>query len=649
MQHGCCSVKLGVAMLKLLGFKRALIASMIVLMMGALLTSNWLSYREIRQATINEVNQTSKRIVESESTKIDRWFKSKAAIVNGLSEAYLKGIYKRDFATVARVANTVGEASGVFIGFDDGNAYSSAVGDAWENGKAIRGKYEVLQRPWYNQGKASQVTDVTEVYPDATTGNDVISIMKAMGDGVALVDIELSILEKTVAEIDYPGAVTVITDTDGKVMASNSNVVVKGTYFRDAGMGQVESNMLNQNMSMQDYSLKGVDKIAFTQRINLVNGKNWYLFIGVDKSVAYASLTPVLTKAVISSVVMLVIGIFLLLIVLNVLYRPISQLTTMIKDLSRGNGDLTRRLDIDTQDDLGDMARGINAFITQLQSLMLEIQNSSYSIDSSIDRLKSEADANKQILNAHTQETEQIVAAIEEMSATANDVARNGSETAAFTQTTNEQAVTSKGVVGHATNTVAQLVQEVEATSENIAEIDRDTVEITNVLKVIGEIAEQTNLLALNAAIEAARAGEQGRGFAVVADEVRALAARTQQSTKEIEDTINKLRSASNSAISAMHATKITCEQTAEATDQVAVDLDGIVGSVTQINDLNCQIATAAEEQSSVSDEITRNMAAISEMANELSMNGEVNIKQTESLAQSNQELKSVVSKFKLV
>ena len=638
-----------VAVLKVLGFKRALIASMIVLIMGALIIANFLSYREIRQSTIDEVNQTSKMVVEDEANKIERWFHSKADVVKGLAQSYQQGVFHQDFVAIARTAKATSDVSGVFLGFDDGNTYSSAVGDAWDKGKAIAGQYDVLDRPWYHQGKRVQVTDVTEVYPDATTGKDVVSIIQAMGNGVALVDIELSILEKTVAGVNFPGAVTLITDASGKVMASNSKIVSKGKYLRNVGLGQVETAMLSQDISMQNYSVNGVDKLAFTQRINLVNNKSWYLFVGVDKSVAYASLTTVLIQKIIVSLIMLVVGIVVIWTVLRVLYRPIEQLTAMIQDLSKGNGDLTRRLDIDTQDDLGRMATGINDFISQLQHLMLEVQHSSEEIDTSIERLKAEAAANKQILLAHSQETDQIVAAIEEMSATANDVARNGGETAAFTQTTNEQAVTSKGVVGHATNTVAQLVQEVEATSENIAEIDRDTTEITNVLKVIGEIAEQTNLLALNAAIEAARAGEQGRGFAVVADEVRALAARTQQSTAEIEDTINKLRNASNCAISAMHATKVTCEQTAEATDQVAVDLDGIVSSVTQINDLNCQIATAAEEQSSVSDEITRNMAAISEMVNELSMNGEANIKQAENLAQSNTELKVVVNKFKLV
>lgn len=607
-----------------------------------------MSYVQIRDATISEVNQTSQRILDSEATKIERWFQSKADVVNGLASAYQNKVYRSDFVAFARTAKEISNATDIFIGFDDGNAYSTAVGEAWNNGVAIRGKYEVLQRPWYSQGKSSQVTDVTEVYPDSTTGNDVISIMKSMGDGVALVDIELTILEQTIAGIDYPGAVTVITDGNGEVMASNSKVVVKGTHFRDAGMGDVEHNMLSQTETMQDYSLAGVDKIAFSQAIPLVNGKKWYLFIGVDKSIAYASLNDVLKQAIISSIVMSLIAIVLMFVVLQIIYRPINQLKDMALDLSRGNGDLTSRLSIDTQDDLGDIAEGINQFIGQLQQLMLEVQHSSDSIDSSIERLKAEADANKQILNAHTQETEQIVAAIEEMSATANDVARNGSETAAFTQTTNEQALTSKQVVARATSTVAQLVQEVEATSENIAEIDRNTLDITNVLKVIGEIADQTNLLALNAAIEAARAGEQGRGFAVVADEVRALAARTQASTAEIEQTLAKLRGGSTSAISAMQATKSTCEQTAKATDNVAEDLDGIVESVNQINDLNTQIATAAEEQSSVSDEITRNMAAISEMANELSMNGEVSVKQTLNLAQANTELKSIVGKFKL-
>ncbi|WP_282111092.1 methyl-accepting chemotaxis protein [Shewanella algicola] len=633
---------------KLLGFRRSLIVSLVALIAICLLISNWLSYNRIRATTVTDVNVESMSIIRFEANKIEDWFQSKAEVVNQLADNYVSGTYNDNFVSIARLTKATGQVTDIFIGFDDGRAYSTAVGDAWVDGVAKIDQYDPRTRPWYSQGKKSQVLDITDVYPDATTGNDVISIVKAMGDGVALADIELTILSKTVKDVDFPGAITAITDDKGKVLASSTPTIAVGKRLRDAGMESIESKMLSQNEVMQDYTVGGVEKIAFTKAIKLVNNKEWHLFIGVDKSIAYASLDEALTDSITSSLIMIVLAIGALLAILQVLYRPILLLKEVVLDLSKGNGDLTRRLPVESKDDLGDISQGINSFITNLQAKMLELLTSSDNIDASIERLKSEMDANSQILVAHTTETEQIVAAIEEMSATANDVARNGSETAAFTQTTNQQALKSKEVVGQATATVAQLVAEVENTSNNIAEMDKDTLDITNVLKVIGEIADQTNLLALNAAIEAARAGEQGRGFAVVADEVRALAARTQKSTAEIEHTLAKLRKGSTTAMSAMQVTKATCLKTAEATELVATDLDAIGISVNQINDLNTQIATAAEEQSSVTGEITRNMTAISEMASELAMNGETSLKQTTDLADANSTFRSIVGQFKL-
>jgi methyl-accepting chemotaxis protein len=639
---------MGLTVNKILGFKNTLIVSMGMLVAVCLLIANWMSYINIRDNTIANVNEMSTGIVHYEANKIETWIEAKANIVEKLADNYVSGVYKDNFVSIARLTKATGEVTDIFFGFDDGRAYSTAVGNAWIDGVARPEQYDPRKRPWFSQGKSTQSVDITDIYKDSTTGNDVVSLMKKMGDGVALIDIELTILDDTVNEINYPGAVTVITDQTGKVLSSNSKVVTTGTYFRNAGMGDIERNMLSQNEVMQDYTLNGVEKIAFAKEIKLVNGKKWYLFIGVDKSLAYEALDEALSEAIISSVVMIAIAIALILSVLNMLYRPILLLKDVVLDLSKGNGDLTRRLPVESHDDLGQISDGINQFIKSLQDMMQEVLQSSLHIGESIERLKAEADTNSKILVAHTMETEQIVAAIEEMSATANDVARNGNETAAFTQTTNTQALESKKVVGQATSTVAQLVKEVESTSNNIADIDRNTIDITNVLKVIGDIADQTNLLALNAAIEAARAGEQGRGFAVVADEVRALAAKTQTSTAEIEQTIAKLRSGSNVAISAMEKTKSTCLRTVEATKTVATDLDAISDSVSKINDLNMQIATAAEEQSCVSGEITTNMTAISDMASELVINGESSMRQTDKLANENSQLRALVDQFKL-
>ncbi|ABS08680.1 methyl-accepting chemotaxis sensory transducer [Shewanella baltica OS185] len=632
----------------MIGFRKSLIASMVALVTLCLLVSNWLSYMEIKQNTIDSANEKLTDVVKYESSNIENWFKEKADAIDALALHYQAGTYRDNYVNAARMATDVGGVARIYFGFDDGSAYSTETNAKWRNGKAIPEKYDPRVRPWYRQGKSSHNLDITDIYVDDGTGHDVISILKNLGNGVVLGDIELTYLSETVKAVDYLGAVTLITDQTGKVLASESSKLVTGTRFSDFGLGQVEQKLLSNDEVMQEYSIDGQDTLAFSKAIKLVNGKKWYLFVGLDKSVAYAAVDKALYSALLSSGIMLALAIATLLGVLSILYRPILSLKQMVSELSHGNGDLTRRLEVRTDDDLGQISKGINLFIEQLQRMMLEVLQSSTHIANSVERLKAETDANSVILTAHATETEQIVAAIEEMSATANDVARNGAETASFTQITKQQTLASKSVVADATDTVAKLVREVENTSASIAQIDRDTVNITQVLKVIGEIADQTNLLALNAAIEAARAGEQGRGFAVVADEVRALAARTQSSTAEIEVTLYTLTETSKTAISSMDITKNTCLKTADTTKKVASDLDTIGSSVDRINDLNAQIATAAEEQSSVSNEITRNMSAICEMANELSVNGESTANETLNLAAANQQLTLIVNQFKL-
>lgn len=192
------------------------------------------------------------------------------------------------------------------------------------------------------------------------------------------------------------------------------------------------------------------------------------------------------------------------------------------------------------------------------------------------------------------------------------------------------------------------LVSEVESATAKVQAMQADAQRINDVLGVIGDIAGQTNLLALNAAIEAARAGEQGRGFAVVADEVRALAARTQQSTSEINETLQRLKDAVGSAVQAMEQTKASCQATADKTAQVTVGLDEMASSVVHINDLSTQIATAAEEQSAVAEEINRNMVAVRHVVDELVESGVSVDRSTESLLGTNARLTALVNRFRV-
>lgn len=631
----------------MLDFKKALISSSVILLTISLLVSNWLSYIYIRDTTIQSVNEKSLALINYESNKLKTWFDNQVLAVDSVVKNYKNGMIDKDFSLVARLAQSGSHLTNICLGFESGIAYSSTNDHGWTNGMSPA-DYDPRVRPWYQQGRSANGLDITDIYIDKYTGEQGISIVASLGNGAIFGSIELSRLEASVKGINFPGAYAVIADDSGKFMASSSGDYRLGDRFSDIGLSYVERQMLSNTETQQEYSLDGVDKLAFTKAIELVNGKRWYLFIGVDKTVAYAGVDTALKNAIMLSLVMLLISVLTSLGILKVLYRPILELKEMVSALSTGNGDLTRRLTVSSNDDLGQISAGINRFIASLQAMMLEIKEAANNISHSAERLRAQTDSNAEILNAHTQETEQVVTAIEEMSATANDVANNASETALFTQNTHSQATKSKVVVAQAEETVAQLALEVDKTAADIAAIDKDTLDITNVLKVIGDIADQTNLLALNAAIEAARAGEQGRGFAVVADEVRALAARTQTSTAEIECTLAKLRLGADAAMLAMQATKDTCQKTSQGTRLVAEDLGVISDSVEQITELNTQIATAAEEQNAVSAEITRNISSMSEMVAELSANGEKTVNETIELTAAQRQLNTLVEQFKL-
>jgi len=357
-----------------------------------------------------------------------------------------------------------------------------------------------------------------------------------------------------------------------------------------------------------------------------------------------SEVTSVITLSSLLIVIFFVIAIW----IVSAIVKGLVVLKERIDILSTGEADLTSRIDIVSNDELGDIGRSVNRFIIYLQSMILDISQASGHITQSIEQLTVQSEQNSRALIAHAAETEQIVSAITQMSATSDTVAQSATETASNTQQANAQALLSKEIVVDAANSVIALVDEVDSASSSINTMNENTLEIISVLGVIGAIAEQTNLLALNAAIEAARAGEQGRGFAVVADEVRSLAARTQSSTAEINTILTKLRKDAGDAVAAMGVTKSSCERTAQNTKRVTESLDTMTHFIVEINDLSAQIATASEEQSSVSEEVSRNMSNIHEMVLALTRNGQSTVDSTQNLAAANAQLDALVSKFKL-
>ncbi|CSC23333.1 methyl-accepting chemotaxis protein [Vibrio cholerae] len=410
----------------------------------------------------------------------------------------------------------------------------------------------------------------------------------------------------------------------------------------------MEAGFHRQESGHLSFPYLGIEFDGYYKRVNLTDDMYWTLMVFVDKATALADVDVAVANAITTGIVLIGISVGVIIFIINQIYKPLLRLKVAVLDLAQGSGDLTRRLEVNGNDDLAQISEGFNRFSGNLQNMMLQISDATQIISSSIEQLSQTAKENEQMLISHSSETDQVVTAITQMSESARTVAESVTQSNQITEAASKEAQQSLVIVNNAVSTVTSLVNDVENMSESISNMNRDANKISEVLSVIGAISEQTNLLALNAAIEAARAGEQGRGFAVVADEVRALAARTQNSTTEISDMLTKLLEGTDSVVGAMERTKQQCQTTADKTSEVSGSLNMMSASVSDIDDLSTQIAAATEQQSTVAAELSRNMLSIREIVESLVVSGRQTVGATESLSHSNHELEQLVGKFKL-
>ncbi|MDX2368612.1 MAG: methyl-accepting chemotaxis protein [Colwellia sp.] len=312
-----------------------------------------------------------------------------------------------------------------------------------------------------------------------------------------------------------------------------------------------------------------------------------------------------------------IITIFIVYVILVNLIKQLSEISVTMGKVTENN-DLTVQADVFSTDELGNIAKGLNKTLSTFSHAITEIKNSSISLAASAQQSSVIVNNNVDSLQQQRDETAQVATAIEEMSATVQEVSRNTNEAMSSTHQVNTKAIESQTVVGNSLEAINNLASEVSEIGILISGLHSTTSTISNVIGVIKGIADQTNLLALNAAIEAARAGEQGRGFAVVADEVRTLAQRTQDSTIEIEGIINQLQNEANNANTMVIGTQKRADESIDGAHQIELSLTSIVTAVSDINLMIEQIATAAEEQVSVTEEINRNVNDIDKKSAEV-------------------------------
>jgi methyl-accepting chemotaxis protein len=464
--------------------------------------------------------------------------------------------------------------------------------------------------------------------------------------GVSGLGYDLADMSKMISEFRFGerGQVFLIDGQGGVKVHPRSELSGSGRLEQLFGVEAARQVLLGDGRAVR-FERDGEAFLALAQKFSSLD---WLLVSEVPEAEIYAEARQalLLTSLIGVAVALLFLGLVVLL--ARGLVRPIRQVTQALVEIGGGGGDLTRRLDESRGDELGDLARGFNRFLASQRELIGEVLATSERLRGAVGQVAQVVENTAGRAGQQQEMTDMVATAVHEMGLTVQEIARNASSAAQSSHSARDEAQQARQVVGQSIGHIEQMSADIGTAAGAVAELAEQVASIDQVLAVIRGISEQTNLLALNAAIEAARAGEMGRGFAVVADEVRTLASRTQASTDEIQQMIQRLKHGAEAAVSSMHAGQAATGTGVEASQRTGQSLGAITAQVEAISDMNTQVAAATEEQSSVTEEINRNVQGIADLAHATA--GEVRAcrEDCQTLSRLADDLAGQVGKFRL-
>jgi methyl-accepting chemotaxis protein len=563
------------------------------------------------------LRQTESSISESSnalSTQISNWLNGKLILIDYIGQSIDAQFDAGAISPYLNQAILKDEFLLMFGGLEtDGIAITND--PTW----AVDG-WDARKRPWYPLAKKSSRAVLTEPYADSSSGEILISAVANLSDNGKFMgafggDLSLKTVSEAVNTLNFHGAGYAFLLTQSGKIISHPNSELNGQPI-NALFTEESPQLINQ---LQNINFAGKPHMVYFTDLKDLKGMDWVIGVVLDESIVMAEAYDMGLAAFIGVILSAIISTLLLFYVMGHILAPLRNVYVSLKEINRGEGDLTKRLPVLTTDEFGQVSEQFNSFIGNLQNLIKDMQSLSSSINENTTLTANTASSASKQLVTQLSEIDQLATAMHEMSATAQDVACNAQKAAESASNADNSAEKGAGIVSQTSGSITQLSVELDGTVQTINELANYSNNIVDILTVITGIAEQTNLLALNAAIEAARAGEQGRGFAVVADEVRALASRTQDSTKEIQKMIDQLQSGVKRAEETITRSKSEASNAADISIKADEALSAIRENIKEINNMNIQIATAAEEQSATTEEINRNTTNIRGISQQLS------------------------------
>lgn len=563
----------------------------LALVMGAFTVSNIL---QMRAQVHSDLHRQLAALSESVSQNIATWLNSKMAIVQATAEVVDSGDDQGRIIQQLVQSRIAGDFINVYLGLPDGTFILD------DPTVELPPDYDARERPWYQLAARERKATYTQPYIDITTNELTISAVQPLYSDSRLqqvvgADIILENVSKIVTDIDVMGlGFAFMVSHDGTILSHPENEHI------DTPITAFLGSQATINRSFTRYQIGDEAYLVSFVPVDGIAGVQWYLAVAVNERQAFAQVSEFAWAAALFMVLGIIIVIALFTWVLKVLLAPLHRLIYAVRNLASGEGDLTQRLPVRGRDEFAELSARVNQFIEKIQIAMRAVAKAAGEVEANVAQMVTATDQTLDLHDVQSQRTDSVAAAIGQLNASANDIAKSAAD--ASHQATGASEYSRQGRAALDTNMVAirELSERMAKSSVAISKLDDNTRNIGQILEVIKGVTEQTNLLALNAAIEAARAGEAGRGFAVVADEVRALAKRTQESASEIESMIVKLQDGTRdvvTVISESQTVSASCVDSARASGE---KMQAVDQAIAEIDAVNRSVASATEEQTTV-------------------------------------------------